>query len=176
MVAFLKLPPVEDTTSHCLLDYIRRKGEIPEYLVFSKKHSVDSYIKGVDGHTYRDEGWAANYGDSFLVRIEDINCDEIKRKEAEEEKRRKDARDRGIAVQQEDKPINFEDEVSGVFDSDLDTVIGCEDDYEFDEQTMARKESNKRRAESIMTKLNADQKMGAGTYILWECWVLIDVK
>ena len=65
-VAFLRLPSVGDTVSHCLLDYIYGKDEVPSYLIFAKKYYVECHVTGKDGHTSKEEGWAAHY---------DGNCD-----------------------------------------------------------------------------------------------------
>ena len=47
--------------SHCLLGYISAKGEVPTYLIYAKKYHVECHMTGEDGHTSKEEGWAAHY-------------------------------------------------------------------------------------------------------------------
>ena len=66
------------------------------------------------------------------------------------------AKECGIATHKEDDTLNGEDGTNDVFDSDLYTVIGCEDDYELDEQTKDRVEFQELRADSVTTQMKPD--------------------
>ena len=78
-------------------------------------------------------GWALFYTD--LVRLEDVVIDEIKKADDEADRWRKDCEARDVPLQEGDACADLENAgEGGVFDSDVETVLGCEDNFEYDEE------------------------------------------
>ena len=131
------------------------REEVPKYLIFAEKTVVRNYVWGVDDHVSAQEGWAAHYSkESHLVVLEDVNTDEIKKRDIEYEQSKLDRKSKDAPIHAEDIEYQMHNEAEGdIFHSDVETAIGCEDDEEFKEQANTRKNEHEPRGGTILQRI-----------------------